>query len=45
MDVKEAGKRGGLARRRALSAKERSDIARIASLARWAKWRKLHSSK
>lgn len=33
------GKKGGPARAAALSKKERGDIARKASLARWAKWR------
>lgn len=40
IDVSEAGRRGGRARARRLTAKERSKIARAAALKRWGKERK-----
>ena len=40
LDVTEAGQRGGRARARKLTAKERSDIARAAALKPWRKRRK-----
>jgi hypothetical protein len=41
MDVKEMAQLGGKARAAKLKAKQRSEIARNAALARWAKRRKL----
>jgi hypothetical protein len=38
MDVREMGRRGGKARARKLTAKQRSEIARKAVQARWKKW-------
>jgi hypothetical protein len=35
MDTKDAGKRGGKARARSLTPKQRSEAARKAALARW----------
>jgi hypothetical protein len=37
MDVKEAGRRGGLRRKQVLSTERAREIARKAALARWAK--------
>jgi hypothetical protein len=37
MDVKDAGRRGGERRAKALTPKQRKDIARKAALARWRK--------
>ncbi|MGO9056949.1 MAG: hypothetical protein ACLQU2_06115 [Candidatus Binataceae bacterium] len=42
MDVKEAGRRGGNATAKKLTKKQRSENARRAVEARWAKWRKAH---
>jgi hypothetical protein len=42
VDTKEAGRLGGKRRARELTKKQRSDIARKAVNARWAKWRKEH---
>jgi hypothetical protein len=39
MDVSEMGRRGGKARARKLTAKQRSEIARKGARARWKKWR------
>lgn len=39
MNVKEAGQRGGIARKEKLSKERRSEIATKAVLARWKKWR------
>ncbi len=39
MNVREMGRRGGKARARKLTAKQRSEIARKAVRARWKKWR------
>jgi hypothetical protein len=45
MTIKEAGKRGGQARARNLSKKEKSAIARQGAKARWAKSKKKGESK
>jgi hypothetical protein len=38
------GRRGGLRRKATLTQKRRSEIARKASAARWAKWRREHGT-